>query len=74
MTTQFDAEPVVIGGMATSYGELRARARSTREETDVVSIIDANPALVASAIRGLCIAIEFLLDRLEEQTREEAEK
>lgn len=76
MSEAFNDTPIVVGQMPTTYGEMRNYAHETWENTtasEVVRVAAHNPELVASAIRGLAFSITFLLDRVEELTRETEE-
>lgn len=73
--SEFNNTPIVVGQMATSYGEMRERARSTQQQTDATSIQATafiNPALLAGAVKGLCESVLFLINEVERLTNEVA--
>lgn len=75
---EFNDTPIVVGQAATTYGEMRTHAES-RDAITPEGVLGAalnDPAYLASAMRGMCVSIAFLLDTIEQMLndREEASK
>lgn len=76
MSTTFENTPLVIGQQATTFGEMRRMAAETQQQTTAETVMATamhNPALLASAIRGLCETVKYLIDTIEEARENDSE-